>query len=225
MKRMSGSVPGVPSLAAFVMPTLALLVIAPAARAQYGYMGEIRLISFNYPHKGWAFCAGQVLAINQNQALYSLLGTRFGGNGQTNFQLPDLRDRVGIGYGQGPGLENYALAQKGGEDLHALTVAEMPAHAHLFLGDSAVGTSGSPVGLLPARNAAAVAQYKAGAATAMAVNATGSAGSSAPHENRPPYLGLNYIIALQGTFPSAGPDGPPTSKPDAVQDIDPPFVG
>jgi microcystin-dependent protein len=159
------------------------------------FIGEIKVISFNFPPKGWAFCNGQLLAINQNQALFSILGTMYGGNGQTNFALPNFQSRLPIHQGQG-----YNVGQNGGETAHTLTINELPAHNHPAQGNSTQNGS-SPNGTVwaPADN---VLQYFPSPNTTMSPNAVGNAGGSQPHNNEAPYLVLSFIIALQGIFPS-----------------------
>lgn len=177
---------------------------ARAATNELGpYIGEIMLVSFNFPPKGWAFCDGQLLPINQNQALYSLLGTTYGGDGVTTFGLPDLRGRVALHHGQGPGLTARARGERAGESAHTLTVNELPAHTHTARAGSALATSADPsASLAPARNAAHVPQWGAATDVTLAGDAVGVAGGGQPHDNMQPYLVLNYVIALQGTFPS-----------------------
>lgn len=176
-----------------------------------GYIAEVRLFAGNFAPRGWAFCNGQILSIAQNTALFALLGTTFGGNGQTTFALPDLRGRVAVGPGQGPGLPAVNLGQISGEPSHTLIITEMPAHNHATQtqvnasGDEANTTS--PAGAVWATTEQ-TAIYKSGASTpapmsANAVQVTvGIAGGSQPHNNMQPYLGLNYIICLEGIFPS-----------------------
>lgn len=165
-------------------------------------LGEIQLVSFNFAPKGWAFCNGQILPINQNQALFALLGTSYGGNGQTTFALPDLRNRTIVGAGSGAGLTSYTNGQTVGAASITLAPGEMPAHTHPFNVSSATATLASPVGAhLAVAAAAAGTPYDAGGGGTMpgAVSATGGGGA---HENRQPFLVMNYIIALQGIFPS-----------------------
>jgi microcystin-dependent protein len=150
------------------------------------FLGEIRLFTFGFVPRGWAACQGQLLPINQNQALFSLLGTTYGGNGQTNFALPDLRGRSAVG----PGSE-VTLGERAGQESHALTAAEA---GHALVADVAPGTN-RPGGALLARGGA----YADSATSAELVSAVGG---GQPHENRPPYLALTYAIALQGIFPS-----------------------
>jgi microcystin-dependent protein len=173
------------------------------------FLGEIRAMSFNYPPKGWAFCNGQILPINQNQALFALLGTTYGGNGTTNFQLPNLQGRLAIGSGQGPGLTNRTLGETGGEASHVLTVAEIPAHRHSINAYTAPGaptnTPDSSVILASASTNQSgnpgVPVYGSGAPTIPTVS-LGQGGGSQPHENQMPYLVMNYCIAMVGIFPS-----------------------
>ena len=165
------------------------------------YLGEIMLVSWYFAPKGWAFCNGQLLPINQNQALFSLLGTTYGGDGRVTFALPDLRDRVPIHFGQGPGLSSRVLGERAGVSSHTLALTEIPAHTHLLRASSALATQVTPAGMFPARNPAGYTQYTA-TTPDVAMTATGNAGGSQPHENMQPCLGLNFCIALQGVFPS-----------------------
>jgi len=168
------------------------------------YLGEIKLISWNFPPKGWAFCNGQLLPINQNQALFSLLGTTYGGNGVTTFALPDLRGRVPMHSGQGPGLTARALGEHAGETAHTLAMTELSMHSHGVQASSAVGSAVVPTGMYPARNAASIPQYTlASADQLMHASAMGFAGGGQPHENQQPYLTLNFVIALVGQYPSS----------------------
>jgi microcystin-dependent protein len=165
------------------------------------FLGEVRMMSFNYPPKGWAPCNGQTLPINQNQALFALLGTMYGGNGQTTFALPNLQGRVPIHIGNG-----FTQGQRVGEAQHTVTIGEMPAHVHMIVADSAPASQQD--GNLPANNkrvAASTAQNLYGPATslvAMNTNDIGFTGGSQPHENTQPYLTIQFCIALVGIFPS-----------------------
>jgi microcystin-dependent protein len=162
------------------------------------FLSELRIVSFGFAPKGWALCNGQLLPINQNQALFSLLGTTYGGNGQTNFALPNLQAKVPIHVGNG-----HTLGQTGGENAHTLTMAELPAHTHSIKassspGDSVIPTNttilGSPLN----------ATYRAPdqALAALAPGSLSNIGGSQPHLNDQPFLVLSICIALQGIFPS-----------------------
>ncbi|RAK67980.1 phage tail protein [Hymenobacter edaphi] len=173
------------------------------------YIGEIRAISFPFAPKNWAFCNGQTLPINQNQALFSLLGTTYGGDGVTTFKLPNLQSRVAVGSGQGPGLQNYALGQMGGNETVALTLDQMPPHAHVVSGTVQAATSAdesSPVGNFPGGgnlNMYSSGPKNATLGTANSVKGQTSAqGGNQPHENRQPYLATYFVIALTGVYPS-----------------------
>jgi microcystin-dependent protein len=162
------------------------------------FLGEIRLMSFQFPPKGWALCNGQLLPINQNQALFALLGTTYGGNGQTTFALPDLRDRVPVHTGAG-----ISLGQRSGEATHTVSLAELPAHTHPMAGFStAATTSRTGSTAVPAASQGAAAYGAPGDLVAFAGNAITTVGGGQPHENRQPYLVMSFCIALQGIFPS-----------------------
>lgn len=189
------------SLIVLLLVLMALLAI-PAV-AQEPFLGEIDLVAFGFAPKGWAFCAGQILPINQNQALFALLGTTYGGDGQITFALPDLRGRRAIGLGQGPGLQNYSLGQTGGEETVTLTLAQLPSHTHSAQAFSGLGAAAGPGANFWASQSQVFLYSNApSGTTSMAGAAIGAAGGSQPHDNMPPYLVLNYIIALQGIFPS-----------------------
>ena len=172
------------------------------------YIGEIRTTGHNFPPVGWAFCDGRLLAISQYNALFALIGTTYGGDGQVTFALPDLRGRVVIGTGLGPGsATNYVLGQTGGTEEVTLTANQIPAHSHALLASSSsAGAVSAPAGLVPSANSnSGVFPYAAGTATpvvSMAATAVGAAGGSQPHENMPPFLCLSHIIAIEGIFPS-----------------------
>lgn len=164
------------------------------------FLSEIRIMSFVFPPKGWALCNGQLLPINQNQALFSLLGTTYGGNGQTTFALPNLNDRVAMSSGTGSGLSSYFLGQPGGVSEVSLTQSQIPPHNHLVTTASAPSTN-SPVNALPATSGSHNL-YDPAINTSMASDAIGLAGGSQAHENMQPTLAINYCIALTGIFPS-----------------------
>jgi len=160
------------------------------------YLCEIRLVSFNFPPKGWALCNGQTLPINQNQALFALLGTTYGGDGQTNFQLPNLQGRVGMHMGNG-----HVLGERAGEENHTLTLNELPAHVHAAMSSNSAPDTPTPVNHTWA-NAAGNNAYSTTSNSTMNATAIGNTGGSQAHQNMQPYLTLNFIIALQGIFPS-----------------------
>ena len=167
------------------------------------FLSEIKIMSFGFAPKGWALCNGQLLPINQNQALFSLLGTTYGGNGQTNFALPDLRGNVPLHEGGG-----HTLGEKGGEQAHTLTMSELPQHVHDFSTNTCVqsatanATAGSPTSNYWANSGRAA--YSTGGVSlgAMSPLAITNVGGSQAHTNMQPYLVLNFCIALQGIFPS-----------------------
>lgn len=164
------------------------------------FLSEIRIMSFVFAPKGWALCDGQLLPINQNQGLFSLLGTTFGGNGQTNFALPDLRGRTPIHVGAA-----HTLGERGGEQAHTLSIAELPTHTHVLNGSSSSADAAVPTGnLLAAVDQTTVGNAYAGASNlaAMAGQSAGNTGGSQAHLNMQPYLTLSFCIALQGIFPS-----------------------
>jgi microcystin-dependent protein len=165
------------------------------------FVAEIRIVPINFAPKGWAFCNGQLMPISQNTALFSLLGTTYGGNGQSTFGLPDLGGRLPMFWSQGPGLTNRVIGESSGSQTVTLLASQMPAHTHaLTAGGVAAAATADPtnaaLGPSPARPYANAAPD-----TAMSPLAVGNAGSSLPHNNLPPYLVLNFIIALQGIFP------------------------
>ncbi|MGN6608169.1 MAG: phage tail protein [Jatrophihabitans sp.] len=171
------------------------------------FLGEIRMFAGSYAPYGWAFCAGQLLPISQNTALFSLLGTYYGGNGTSNFALPNLNGSVPVGQGQGPGLSDRVLGETGGAEAVGLLVGEMPSHTHQATAVSSNGDLTSPAALTtwaPARfGRAAQNLYSTGAPdVVMNANALALAGGNQPHNNMPPYLAVTFIIALQGIFPS-----------------------
>jgi microcystin-dependent protein len=169
-------------------------------------LGQISIFGFNFAPRGWAFCNGQILPIAQNTALFSLLGTTYGGNGQTTFALPNLQSRVPVHFGQGPGLSTYDLGQQAGVETVTLIITQIPAHTH----SATVHASSADTGLdaQPENNypAAGVASGNYKNATDVNMNAAmvtnGIAGGNQPHENLQPYLALNFCIALEGIFPS-----------------------
>ncbi len=164
-------------------------------------VGEIIMFGGNFAPAGWALCQGQLLAISQNDALFSLVGTTYGGDGQNTFGLPDLRGRVPIHYGQGPGLSTIQLGSNGGAEQVTLITNHLPPHTHVPQA-STNGTTDNPDGNYWANTSTGKAYAAAPGTVLMNVNAVGPTGGSQPHENMSPYLCVNYIIALYGIYPS-----------------------
>jgi microcystin-dependent protein len=160
------------------------------------FLAELRIVSFNFAPRGWALCNGQLLPINQNQALFSLLGTTFGGDGRVNFALPDLRGRVPIHVGDG-----HTLGERGGEQAHTLTVAELPQHAHTIPVSPLPAQLGDPAGAVFAASLGE-ARFASAAGATMAPDMVSTVGGSQAHLNMQPFLTVNVVIALQGIFPS-----------------------
>jgi microcystin-dependent protein len=164
------------------------------------FVAEIRIFAGNFAPTGWALCDGQILPISQNTALFSLLGTSYGGDGRSTFGLPDLQGRAPLFWGQGPGLSNYFIGEQGGAETVTLLTFEMPAHSHNARGTNGVANQASPQNNVWA--GAAQRPYAVGPVnTAMNASAILPAGSSMPHNNMPPFLALTFIIALQGIYP------------------------
>lgn len=160
------------------------------------FLSEIKIVSFNFPPKGWALCNGQLLPINQNQALFALLGTTYGGNGQTNFALPNLRGQVPIHMGNG-----HTLGETAGSTSTTLNIQQLPTHTHFLQATNTAATLDAPGGNVLGK-APTAAYGPAASLTPMSAGTVGSVGGSQPHNNMMPYLVLNFIIALQGIFPS-----------------------
>jgi microcystin-dependent protein len=176
------------------------------------FLGQISLLGCNFAPQGWALCQGQLLAINQYTALFALLGVNFGGNGTTNFALPDLRSRAPIGFGQGSGLSVYAIGQAGGQESVPITASTYPTHSHALFAAASTASGNTPGGLIEAEGQTGgrggnvnLALYSSAVApvTSLAPAAlTAAAGGNQPHNNLQPYLALNFCIALQGIFPA-----------------------
>jgi microcystin-dependent protein len=162
------------------------------------FVGEIRLVPYTFAPQGWALCDGRLLPINQNQALFSLLGTSFGGDGKTTFALPDLRGRVPVGAGQGASGTTYEVGSTGGQESVKLSASQLPAHSHPVRASTDPGQTKSPATAVPASGGA----YRSSTNAKMSAAMIDKTGGGKVHENRQPYLVLNYIIALQGIFPS-----------------------
>lgn len=190
----------------FYIFLLLILFICAPLMAQDPFLGEIRMFGGNFAPRGWAFCDGQLLQISSNSALFSLLGTTYGGDGRTTFALPDLRGRAPIHAGTGAGLTNKRLGQRGGTETVTLTINQMPSHNHsaVVRTDSTVASSDKPQEMFPARNAGATPQYGPNTNSTLNTGAVsvGNTGGSQSHPNMQPYITIHYIIALQGTFPS-----------------------
>lgn len=166
------------------------------------FLAEIRIFGGNFAPQGWAFCDGQLLPISTNTALFSLLGTTYGGNGQTNFALPNLRGRVPMHPGQGPGLSSRSLGEEGGSSSVTLLQNELPSHTHSMKYNKSVpGDSNSPAGKLFAGSVVPVASVFSSSPPDTAIGSATAAGGGQPHNNMQPYLGLSFIIAMQGIFP------------------------
>ena len=163
------------------------------------FLAEIRLMSFSFPPRGWAGCNGQLLPINQNQALFSLLGTTYGGDGRVNFSLPDNRGRTPIHVGGG-----HTLGERGGEQAHTLSIAEIPTHSHLLRGSSAAASTNIPSNTTAWGNTSPTQVYNGAGANLVAMNPAviTNVGGSQAHLNMQPFLVINFCIALQGIFPS-----------------------
>lgn len=168
------------------------------------FIGAICMFGFNFAPKGWATCDGQIMQISQNTALFSLLGTTFGGNGMQTFGLPDLRGRVPIHQGQGPGLSAYTMGQAAGTETVTLTVNQMPMHNHLVNANSAAGDTGAPAGAIFANSGVTDKEYLASGLPneSMSPNIVAQNGGSQSHNNMQPFLTVNFCIALVGIFPS-----------------------
>ncbi len=166
------------------------------------YLGEIRIFGGNYAPKGWAFCDGQLMSIGGNEALYSLLGTTYGGNGQSTFALPDLRGRLPLHLSQSSSGQNYLLGAKGGTEQVTLNEGQLPAHTHQAKG-SATGSVGSPSDACWGTASGGSAYAKVSPTISLANEALSITGKNQPHDNMMPSLGLSFIIALQGIYPTS----------------------
>jgi microcystin-dependent protein len=177
-----------------------------------GVIGYVTLFAGNFAPRNWAFCQGQLIAISQNTALFSILGTTYGGNGQTTFALPDLRGRVAVGAGQGPGLSPYSLGQVGGTPTTTILITELAAHTHGMTvtakpAASSTASQASPINGVYAQPANGSSMYHSGDNLALFAPVNGNltvspTGSGQPFSNQDPYLGLNYIVCMQGIFPA-----------------------
>ncbi|MBI1840905.1 MAG: phage tail protein [Verrucomicrobia bacterium] len=172
------------------------------------FLAEIRLFGFNFAPRGWAFCTGQILPIGQNTALFSLLGTTYGGNGRSTFALPNLEGAVVMHPGHGPGLSNYDLGQSGGQSTVTLLNSEMPQHSHALAASNEIGEDRKPSGEAFARSTGGPLYgpppVPPAASVAMAPAAIGVIGGNQPHNNMMPHLAVSFCIALQGIYPARG---------------------
>src|SRR5882724_3663028 len=168
------------------------------------FVGEVRCVGFNFPPVGWAFCDGQLMSISQNTALFSLLGTFYGGDGKSTFALPNLQGNIAIGQGQGPGLSDRFIGETSGSSSVTLIISEMPSHQHTYFTDTGDGPANlaTPAPNTTLSNGPAVYTTATTPTVAMNANAVSIAGQSFPHNNMMQFLVLNFVIALQGIFPS-----------------------
>jgi microcystin-dependent protein len=179
-----------------------LTLTQPTIAGPDPFIGEIDWVPYNFAPRGWAFCDGQLLSIPQNSALFSLIGTIYGGDGRTNFALPDMRGRMPLHVGSGPGLTPRTLGEKSGEESVTLSVNQMPNHIHSARGSSSDATSVSPAGNVWGSKRRTRLYSPDPANVDMDASAIAATGGGQAHNNMPPYLVLHCIIALQGIFPS-----------------------
>jgi microcystin-dependent protein len=165
------------------------------------FVAEIRIFPFNFAPKGWAFCDGQLLPLSQNTALFSLLGTYYGGDGKSNFALPNMQGNAPMFWGQGPGLSLHDLGEMSGTDTVSLLESEIPSHSHALNASGRAAISRGPAGQYPAVGVSINMYQTPGALTSLNANAVAPAGGDQPHNNMQPYLTLNFCIALQGVYP------------------------
>lgn len=167
------------------------------------YVGEIRMFAGNFAPAGWMLCEGQELSIAGNDTLFNLIGTTYGGDGQSTFKLPDLRGRIPIHMGQGPGIsQNYQIGEAGGVETVTLTLNQIPIHNHPMLGQSKRGNTNSPQNAVWAKSTLRQFSNSPGTTQAMHANIVSPSGGSQPHDNMMPYLTINFIISLFGIFPT-----------------------
>jgi microcystin-dependent protein len=166
------------------------------------YVAEIRVFPFNFPPKGWAFCDGQLMSISQNTALFSLLGTTYGGNGTSNFALPNMQGNCSMHPGQGPGLSLHDLGETGGAETITLLESEIPSHTHSVMADGLFATKTAAAGNSLAKTTSVGNIYDPTSAKQLNPNCVTPSGGSLPHNNMMPYLTLNWCIALQGVYPA-----------------------
>lgn len=189
-------------LTIFCIALLTLCGVNEMKAQQEGMIGEVKMFAGNFAPRNWALCEGQLLAISSNEALFSILGTTYGGDGRTTFALPDLRGRVAIQPGNGPGLPTYNLGQKGGSYQNILTINNMPSHNHGVKVNVNTGPGEEPTSTLVIANHSAAFTENPTAGSVLGGVVENNVGASSPVNNMQPYLAVNYIICLQGTFPS-----------------------
>lgn len=180
------------------------LFIVQKSRAQEAYLGEIRMFAGNFAPRGWAFCDGQLLNVSSNMALFSLLGTTYGGNGSTTFGLPDFRGRVPVhaGSGAGPGLSPVSIGTKSGSPTITLNSSNLPAHNHTIYGTTTTATSNHPTGAIMADTSTLDNEYAASTTANVTMYPTGVTGSNSPISIMQPYTGINFIICTDGLYPT-----------------------
>ena len=166
------------------------------------FVGEIRMFGGNFAPQGWAFCAGQLLAISENATLFNLIGTTYGGDGQQTFALPDLSGRIPLHQGQGAGLGNYVIGEKSGVESVTLTLNQIPAHSHSVLASTAGGSASNPLNVVLANPPSVTAFIADDPSVVLPSNLVTVSGGSQPHDNLMPYVAVNYIISLFGIYPS-----------------------
>jgi len=167
------------------------------------YVGEIRLFAGNFEPNGWRFCNGQLLPVSENDVLFTVIGTLYGGDGEETFALPDLRGRVPVHFGQGPGIaQNYMIGEAAGVEQVTLTVQQIPQHSHPLMASTGGGSANGPAGRLLAGPPTTALYVRETPATAMPPGTIGPVGGSQPHDNMGPSLAINYVISLYGEFPS-----------------------
>ena len=189
-------------LSRLLLLVVGILALSATVSAQSRYLGSISLVPYNFAPCGSALCDGQLLPIAQNTALFSLLGTMYGGDGQSTFALPDLRGRVAIGMGQGPGLQVYNMGESGGEETVTLTLNQIPVHTHTPAASTSSGNTANPAGGYWAPRPRTLLFSAANNLATMSPNALAPAGGNQPHDNLKPYLTLNYVIWMVGIFPT-----------------------
>jgi microcystin-dependent protein len=166
------------------------------------YVGEIRMFAGNFPPNGWMFCEGQTLPISENEVLFQLIGTTYGGDGEETFNLPNLASRVPIHMGTGPDGTTYQIGEMAGTEQETLTVQQIPSHTHPFTASTAVANSGLVANQVIAQSTQRAVYFEASTTSPLAPNSIGPQGGSQPHENCQPFLCINFIISLFGVFPS-----------------------